>query len=69
MSRKLKPQTAFAALDTTTDWIAKWTIHGSATAVRRAIGEVWDKSDPSEGWKAAKIEGMRVVKIELRVLR
>lgn len=62
-----KPQKAFAALDTSSGWIAAWTIHGTTNAVRKAVGKVW--CSEAEGWKAARIEGMRCVKIELRVIR
>jgi ribonuclease HI len=59
---------AFAAIDTTNDHIASWTISGSAQYVRDQIGKVWLPSDPKEGWKEARIEGMRVVKVEIRTL-
>jgi hypothetical protein len=33
--------------------------------VRDKIGKVWEPDDPKSGWKAARIEGMRVMKIEV----
>lgn len=64
-----KPQKAFAALDTSTGWIATWTICGTTHGVREAVGRIWSKEDPANGWKAARLEGMRCVKIELHVIR
>lgn len=60
-------QTAFAAVDTTTKppHICVWTISGAAYLVRDKIGKVWEPDDPKSGWTAARIEGMRVVKIDL----
>ena len=60
-------QTAFAAVDTTTKppHICVWTISGVAYMVRDKIGKAWDPDDPRAGWKAAKIEGMRVAKIAM----
>lgn len=58
---------AFAAVDTTTKppHICVWTIAGSAGYVRDKIGKVWSPEDPKAGWKAARIEGMRVMKVEI----
>lgn len=48
--------------------VARWTLHGQAAQVRDAVGKVWCEEDPTEGWKAARIEGMRVVRVELRIV-
>ena len=58
---------AFAAVDTTTKppHICVWTICGSATQVRDKIGKVWHPDDPKSGWRGARIEGIRVMKIEI----
>lgn len=60
-------QTAFAAIDTATDppHICVWTVCGSATQVRDKIGKVWQPEDPKAGWRGAKIEGIRVAKVDL----
>jgi hypothetical protein len=60
-------QAAFAAVDTTIEppHICVWTVSGAAYLVRDKIGKVWDPDDPKSGWSAAKIEGMRVMKIEM----
>ncbi len=60
-------QPAFAAYykDEKKPHIMAWTICGSAEGVRRTIGKQWDSEDPKTGWKAAKIEGIRVIKIDL----
>ena len=61
-------QTAFAAADMTS-WskphILAWTVSGSATAVRIAVGKAWCEEDPNDGWRAAKIEGIKVLKITM----
>ncbi len=64
-------QTAFAAIDRNdkSAHIAAWTIKGTAKLVREAVGETWLNGNHSEGWKAAKIEGMKVVKINIKVLK
>lgn len=60
-------QSAFAAVDTTVKppHICVWTVSGAAYMVRNKIGKVWEPDDPKAGWKAARIEGMRVLKIDL----
>jgi hypothetical protein len=64
-----RKQMAFAATDTLVQppHILAWTINGTARAVRNEIGKAWRRDDPSEGWKEAKRDGMRVVKIEMRI--
>lgn len=59
--------TAFAAVDTASKppHICVWTICGSAGQVRDKIGKVWEPDDPKDGWKAARIEGMRVLKVNI----
>lgn len=64
-----KPQRAFAAMSTSNGWVSAWTIHGTSHAVREAVGRQWCKENPVNGWKAARLDGMRCVKIELRVIR
>lgn len=63
-------QTAFAAIDRNdkSRHILAWTIRGSATLVRQAIGFSWLGDDWEAGWKSAKSDGMRVVKIKLSLL-
>lgn len=46
-----------------------WTILGSAKGVREAAGRQWCQDDPANGWKAARIEGARVVKVEIKIIR
>ncbi len=60
-------QKAFAAMyvDEKRPHIMSWTIRGTAHGVRVAVGTRWCKEDPANGWKAAKIEGVRVVKIDM----
>ena len=60
-------QSAFAAVDTAVSkpHVCVWTVCGSAGQVRDKIGKIWLPEDPKAGWKAARIEGMRVLKIDL----
>lgn len=60
-------QAAFAGvvMDGKKPHIMAWSVSGSASHVRHQIGRSWCKEDPREGWKAAKIEGIRVVKVDL----
>lgn len=51
------------------DHIPVWTIHGTAGGVRDAVGRSWSANDPKGGWKAAKIEGAKIVKVEVRVVK
>lgn len=63
-------QMAFAAIDMRQKpkpHILSWTVNGSAAAVRQAIGKAWYQEDPKEGWKAARTEGIKVVKIAMTV--
>ena len=63
-------QTAFAAINIDLPGkphICAWTVSGSAKGVRDAVGRAWRKENSAEGWKAAKIEGMRVFKIDMIV--
>jgi hypothetical protein len=65
-------QTAFAAADMRSygkPYFMAWTVSGTATGVRRKIGEAWCAEDPAEGWKAAKIEGIKVHKIAITSLQ
>ena len=66
---KHKSQKMFGAMDTKDDlaWVGTWTIKMSAREVRKEVGRAWCIGDPVEGWKAARNEGMRVVKVEIRV--
>jgi hypothetical protein len=61
-------QTAFAAVDMTS-WqkphILSWTVSGTAAAVRQAVGRAYCEENPKDGWKAARIEGMKVLKIAM----
>lgn len=61
-------QTAFAAVDMTS-WrkphVLAWTVNGTANAVRQAVGKAWCEEDPKEGWRAARIEGIKVMKITM----
>lgn len=66
--KRSKPQTGFGATFKPDGWVAAWTIHGSASAVRDAVGRQWRKEDMVNGWKAAKIEGAKVVKVEIRIV-
>ncbi len=58
---------AFAAVDTKCKppHICVWTISGTARSVREKIGKVWLPEDHVAGWKGAKIEGIRVHKVEV----
>jgi hypothetical protein len=61
-------QTAFAAVDlrgSGKPWIMAWSIRGLAKDVRDEVGKAWCKEDPAMGWRAAKIEGIKVVKIDM----
>ena len=61
-------QTAFAAADMRgwgKPYFLAWTVSGTATEVRKKIGEAWCEENPSDGWKAARIEGIKVLKIEM----
>jgi len=61
-------QTAFAAADMQSyykPYFLAWTISGTATEVRRKIGKAWCEENPSEGWKAARIAGIKVHKITM----
>jgi hypothetical protein len=65
-------RTAFAAADMRQKpkpHILAWTVNGTATAVRKAIGRAWCEEDPNEGWKAARIEGIKVVKITMTAIQ
>ncbi len=64
--RQIK-QYAFAAayVDDKSPHIMSWTIAGSPFTVRQRVGEQWCKEDPKNGWKAARIEGIKVVKVTL----
>jgi hypothetical protein len=58
---------AFAAVDTRDKppHICVWTVSGTAAMVRQKIGKAWLPDDPKAGWRGAKIEGMRVIKIDM----
>lgn len=60
-------QPAFAAVynDEKKPHIMAWTVCGSASLVRQRVGKSWHKDDWETGWREAKIEGVRVVKIDL----
>lgn len=60
-------QPAFAAvyMDGKQPHIMSWTVSGSATSVRDKVGKSWHKDDPATGWKAARKEGVKVLKIAL----
>ncbi len=60
-------QTAFAAIDTRDKppHICVWTVSGTAARVREKIGKTWLPENPKAGWRGARIEGMRVIKIDL----
>lgn len=60
-------QAAFVAVDTMAKppRLCIWTVSGSAARVREKIGKTWLPEDPKVGWKGARIEGMRVIKIDL----
>lgn len=62
-------QRAFAAIDMSVKppHILAWTVSGAAYYVRDRIGKTWYPDDPKEGWKAARVEGIRVKKITLTV--
>lgn len=65
-------QPAFAAImdpDSKRPHIMSWTVSGSAQHVRWQVGKAWCQEDPANGWKAAKIEGVRVVKITMMAQR
>lgn len=66
---KLKPQKAFGAIFRPDGWVPSWTISGGASQVRQHVGRSWNKENPAEGWKAAKIEGAKVVKVEIRIVK
>ncbi len=67
---KHKPQKMFGAMNTSIKppWVSAWTVRGTARDVRREVGRAWCIGDPVEGWRAAKKDGMRVVKIEIRAI-
>jgi hypothetical protein len=60
-------QSAFAAaeLNGKKPHILSWTVCGTAEGVRRTVGKAWCEENPKEGWKAARIEGMKVLKITM----
>lgn len=62
MTRKRKPQLMFGAVDST-GWVPSWTIQMTARGVRKAVGSIWG------GWKAAQNDGMKIVKIQIRVVQ
>ena len=66
---KHKPQSLFGAADMDRDdpYIPTWTLHMTAASVRASVGEAWDENDHLKGWRAAKKDGMRVVKCTLRM--
>lgn len=67
---KRKPQTGFGAVFSADDpHVPAWTIASAAYHVREEVGRQWCKEDPASGWKAAKIEGARVVKVEIRIMK
>lgn len=61
-------QSAFAAICADSPgkpYIIPWTVNDTATAVRNTVGRAWCKDDHAAGWRAAKVEGMRVIKIDI----
>jgi hypothetical protein len=60
-------QSAFAAMyvHQKQPHIMSWTIAGSPFTVRERVGKQWCAEDPKNGWKAARIEGVKVVKVTL----
>ena len=70
MARK-KPQKMFGAtnVNDADPWVSAWTISMTARNVRNEIGKAWKPENPAEGWKSARIDGMRVVKVEVQIVR
>lgn len=65
-------QEAFAAINVDSPGkkhICAWTVSGSAKGVRDAVGRGWCKENPAAGWKAARLDGMRVFKITMTVIQ
>lgn len=59
-------QKAFAAINIgDPKHILAWTVAAMAQTVRERVGRTWCEEDSKEGWRAARIEGMRVIKIEM----
>lgn len=46
-----------------------WTIAGTPSIVRERVGKQWCTEDPKNGWKAARIEGIKVVKIVMTTVQ
>jgi hypothetical protein len=62
--RKPRKQYAFAAVYSgDPNFILPWTVCSQAKDVRKRVAENWPDDG---GWEAAKANGYRVVKIELR---
>ena len=64
-------QTAFAAMyvHQKQPHIMSWTIAGSPFTVRDRVGKQWDGADPKAGWKAARVDGIKVVKIVMTAVQ
>lgn len=68
--KRPKPQKGFGAIfDKDGLHVPTWTIASSASDVRQSVGRSWSPIDPVNGWKAAKEDGVRVVKVEIRIVR
>ena len=63
--KRIKPVEAFAGvnLSCTPPHIMVWTISGAAKQVRKEVGEAWDYRNPTNGWKMAKADGVRVQRV------
>jgi hypothetical protein len=65
MLKITQPAFAAAYMDGKKPHIMSWTVSGNAGTVRRTVGKSWHKDDPAIGWKAARKEGVKVIKIAL----
>lgn len=68
--KKPKPMIAYGASFYDDDpRVSPWTMKGTPRLVRQEVGKQWDASDPVAGWKAARKNGARLVKLEVRIVK